>query len=444
MLSRADNETICRVGRGTPMGDLMRQYWVPFAVSGELTPDCDPVRIMLLGQRFLAIRTTSGTPMLMDEECPHRGASMWYGRNENEGIRCVYHGWKFDGGGRCVDMPNEPPGSNFKDKVRLPTYPVTEAGGLLWAYIGPRPTPPPMPGFEWMDDGDASAASSAWAFQRECNWLQALEGDIDTSHFGFLHVGHADPEDAPEDSFLRYAIEDRAPRYKVLDTEFGATYGAYRPAGTEDRLYWRFAHFLFPFYTMVPTGVLGTKLQVRAWVPMDDSHTMAFHSAPAARRYTAPASQKVGITEREATATEFLPDTTDWFGRFRITARRENDHLIDRALQRSGESYTGLGGVNIEDQAITESMGDIYDRTKEHLGSSDVMVIRVRRRLLAAARALAADATVPPAVDAPQVYRQRSGGIVLPADADWMDATAEMRSAGVEHPDLDPSLAGGA
>ncbi|WP_433296836.1 Rieske 2Fe-2S domain-containing protein [Pseudonocardia sp. CA-142604] len=442
MLSHADNETICRVSKGTPMGDLMREYWLPFALGSELEPDCDPVRIMLLGERFLAIRTTSGTPVLMDEVCPHRGASMWYGRNENEGIRCVYHGWKFDGTGACVDMPNEPVGSNFKDKVRLPTYPVTEAGGLVWAYIGPRHTPPTMPSFEWFDNPEG--ASVAWAFQRECNWLQALEGDIDTSHFGFLHVGHADPEDAPEGSFLRYTIEDRAPRYKVLDTEFGATYGAYRPAGSEDSLYWRFAHFLFPFYTMVPTGVLGTKSQLRAWVPMDDTHTMAFHSAPGARRYTAPASQKVGITEREATATEFLPNTSDWFGRFRITARVENDHLIDRALQRSGRSYTGLAGVNIEDQAITESMGPIFDRTREHLGSSDVMVIRVRRRLLAAARALAADGTVPPAVDAPQAYQQRSGGIVLPADADWMEATAELRKAGVAHPDLDPSLAGGA
>jgi phthalate 4,5-dioxygenase len=442
MLSASDNETICRVGKGTPMGDLMREYWVPFALGTELEPDCDPVRIMLLGQRFLAIRTTSGTPVLMDETCPHRGASLWYGRNEEEGIRCVYHGWKFDGSGTCVDMPNEPVGSNFKDKVRLPVYPVTEAGGLVWAYIGPRSTPPPMPAFEWFDDPEG--ASAAWAFQRECNWLQALEGDIDTSHFGFLHVGHAEPEDAPEGSFLRYTIEDRAPRYKVLDTEFGATYGAYRPAGTPEQLYWRFAHFLFPFYAMVPTGVLGTKLQVRAWVPMDDGHTMAFHSAPTERRFTAPAAQKVGITEREATATTYLPNTSGWFGRFRMTARVENDHEIDRARQRSGASYTGLGSVIIEDQAITESMGPIFDRTREHLGSSDVMVIRVRRRLLAAARALAENGTTPPAVDAPEAYRQRSGGIVLPADADWMEATAELRKAGVVHPELDPALAGGA
>jgi phenylpropionate dioxygenase-like ring-hydroxylating dioxygenase large terminal subunit len=383
--------------------------------------------------------------MLMDEECPHRGASLWYGRNEREGIRCVYHGWKFDGTGRCVDMPNEPVGSNFKDKVRLATYPVTEAGSLLWTYLGPRPTPPPLPGFEWFGDaGGEPETGVAWAFQRECNWLQALEGDIDTSHFGFLHVGHASPDDAPEDSFLRYTIEDRAPRYKVLDTEFGATYGAYRPAGSPDRLYWRFAHFLFPFYTMVPTGVLGTKQQIRAWVPMDDNHTLAFHSAPSGRQFTAPASQKVGITEREAMAVELLPNTSDWFGRFRITARRENDHLIDRALQRRGESYTGLAGVNVEDQAITESMGPIYDRTKEHLGSSDVMVIRVRRRLLAAARALAAQGTIPPAVDTPGAYRQRSGGIVLPTNADWMAATQQLRQAGIDHPELDPSVAGGA
>ncbi|WP_165497054.1 Rieske 2Fe-2S domain-containing protein [Rhodococcus sp. ABRD24] len=430
------------------MGTFMRQYWVPAALSSELVAGGAPVRVLLLSEKLVGYRTAAGEPVLMPHNCPHRGASLFFGRNESggvggDGLRCVYHGWKFGPDGRCVDMPNEPAESTFNDQVRARSYPCREAGGLVWAYLGPRADPPPMPAFEWFDEPAESQLS--WAFQRECNWLQALEGDIDTSHFGFLHVGHAAAEDAPEDSFLRYAIEDRAPRYKVLDTEFGATYGAYRQAGTEAELYWRFAHFLFPFFTMIPTGVLGTKCGLRAWVPMDDTHTMAFHSEPTGVRFEAPASQRIGLTEREQDARRTLPNSPDWHGRFRLAPNRENDYFLDRELQLSNESFTGITGVTVEDQAITESMGEIVDRSAEHLGSSDVMIIRVRRRLLRAVRALANDATtVPPGLESPDAYRQRSGGVVLPAAADWMEATEQLRAAGSTHSELDPTRARGA
>jgi len=446
LLKATDNNTLCQVGPGTPMGDLMREYWVPVALASELVAGGAPVRILVLSERLIGFRTRSGTPVLIAQNCPHRGASLFFARNEStedgEGLRCIYHGWKFDQDGICIDMPNEPAESTFKDRVRARTYPCREAGGLLWTYLGPRAEPPPLPGFEWFEDSAEPAI--AWAFQRECNWLQSLEGDIDTSHFGFLHVGHADPEDAPEGSFLRFAMEDRAPRYKVLDTEFGATYGAYRDAGSPAETYWRFAHFLFPFFTMIPTGVLGTKCGLRAWVPMDDTHTMAFHSEPHGVRFEAPAAQRVGITEREQDARRTLPNTADWYGRFRLAPNKDNDYFIDRDAQLRGDSYTGITGVTIEDQAVTESMGGIVDRSQEHLGSSDVMVIRVRRRLLRAIKALRDSGVTPPGLENPAVYRQRSGGIVLPADADWLDATAELRSGATLNRDLDPAQAGGA
>jgi phthalate 4,5-dioxygenase oxygenase subunit len=264
--------------------------------------------------------------------------------------------------------------------------------------------------------------------QRECNWLQGLEGDIDTSHLGFLHLGSVTPEAMPVGSFAHYTVKHRAPRYSVVDTEYGAMYGAYRP-GLEGTQYWRIAQFLFPFYAMIPTGVLGHQILVRAWVPMDDHHMMFF-------------SMGAG-PERPRPGEETLPNSSDWFGRFRLVANAANDYRLDRGMQRRNEDYTGIPGIHTQDQAITESMGPIYDRTTERLGTSDVMVIRVRRRLIEAARALVERGLTPPGVDTPEVYAVRSGGAFLPNDADWIEATRELRKAFVQHPELDPALSGG-
>src|SRR5512145_3357077 len=241
MLSWEDNELLCRVGPGTPMGDLMRQYWVPAALSSELPArDGAPLRVRLLGEDLIAFRASSGGVGLIRNSCPHRGASLFYGRNEGEGLRCVYHGWKFDVTGRCVDMPNEPPESNFCSKVRAIAYPCVERHGVIWAYLGPRPTPPPLPDLE-----PNMLPRGEYAIQkvlRECNWFQALEGDIDTSHLGFLHLGAVKPEDTAPGTFDYYNVAERAPRYEVVDTEFGTSYGAYRTAEA-DTYYWRIAHF---------------------------------------------------------------------------------------------------------------------------------------------------------------------------------------------------------
>ena len=431
MLSRDDNELLCRIGPGTPMGNLMRQYWVPAALSSELPePDGAPLRVRLLGEDLIAFRVSSGAVGLIQNSCPHRGASLFYGRNEAEGLRCVYHGWKFDVGGRCVDMPIEPAESNFKQKVRAVTYPCVERGGLIWTYLGPRPTPPPMPELE----ATMLADNRIQVYQRDCNWMQALEGDIDTGHTVYLHLGGVDASEVPPDSWARYALADRAPRYEVTDTDSGVMYGAYRPAEA-DTNYWRIANFLFPFYAMIPTGVLGLEVRVRAWVPMDDAHTLAFlitHGAP-------PPPRNAG---RQAVAPpETLPNTTDWYGRFRCAADGTNDYLIDRKAQKT-VSFTGIGSIHLQDQAVTESMGPVYDRTREHLGTSDAMVIRTRKRLLDAARALRDRGQIPPGVDDPRVYAVRSGGVVLPRNADWIEATQKLRTAWTEHPGLTRSVLG--
>lgn len=431
MLSREDNELLCRIGPGTPMGALLREYWVPAGLSSEL-PERDgaPLRVRLLGEDLIAFRVSSGAVGLVKNACPHRGASLFYGRNEEEGLRCIYHGWKFDVRGACVDMPSEPPESRFKDKVRAVGYPCVERGGLIWAYLGPRKTPPPMPRLEPIVAGEASIQ----VYQRECNWVQALEGDIDTCHTVFLHLGHVSPDEVPPGTWARYALSDRAPRYEVVDTDFGVMYGARRPA-EPDSVYWRIANFLFPFYAMVPTGVLGMEVRVRAWVPMDDEHTLAYTINLAAP----PPTRQVG--RQIVGPVETLPNTSGWYGRFRPVPNQDNDYLIDRKEQKS-VSYSGISAIFIQDQAVTESMGPIYDRTGEHLGSSDQMVIRTRRRLVDAARALRDRGLVPPGVDRPEVYGVRSGGVVLPRGDDWLAATEALRRAWVEHPELDRDVLG--
>ncbi len=190
MLSKEDNELACRVGPGTVMGNLFRQYWLPAALSSELpSPDADPLRLRLLGEDLIAFRDSNGAVGLIQNNCPHRGASLFFGRNEEAGLRCVYHGWKFDVDGHCIDMPNEPTESDFRTRVKATAYPTRERGGIVWAYLGPRPTTPPeLPDLEANNLPDGEFMVSA--IQREANFLQGLEGDIDTSHFSFLHFGH--------------------------------------------------------------------------------------------------------------------------------------------------------------------------------------------------------------------------------------------------------------
>jgi phthalate 4,5-dioxygenase len=433
MLSKEDNELLCRVGPGTPMGDLMRQYWIPGILSSELPrPDSDPLRVMLLGEQLIAFRDTNGNVGVFQHNCPHRGASLFFGRNEEAGLRCVYHGWKFNSAGECIDMPNEPAESDFKNKVKAVAYPTQERAGVVWVYMGPQATPPPLPQLEpnMLDDGDWSLQ----VYQRECNWMQALEGDIDTCHTVFLHTGSLDVEDAPPGSWARYALSDRAPRYEVVTTEGGVMYTAYRPAEL-DSLYYRIAQFLFPFYAMVPTGVLGLEIRVRAWVPMDDNHTLALTMAKK--------GLPRGTSFSSLSTTDTFDNGTGWFDRFRCVANAGNDYQIDRAAQRSNESYTGIPSIFLQDQAVTESMGWIYDRSQERLGTSDAMIIRTRRRLLEAARALREQGTVPPGAEDPSVYAVRSGGTVLRKSMNWVEATNELRKAFVEHDGLTRAVLGG-
>jgi len=290
--------------------------------------DSDPVRILMLGEQLIAFRDSSGKVGLIQNNCPHRGASLFFGRNEEAGIRCVYHGWKFDVDGHCIDMPNEPAESDFKSKVKAVAYPTQERGGIVWAYLGPRTTPPPMP------DLEANMAVNSHDFVRAtqlpCNWLQILEGDIDTTHVGFLHYGGLKAEDQIPGSFSDWQLRVKTAHFEVIDTEGGAAYGAQRPAGDE-QVYWRIAQWCFPFYTFTPPGVLGTKKGGNARVPMDDYHTMTF-------------SMTIGRNapnQANPIRVPMQPNTTDWFGRFRPVQHPSNDFQIDRTAPRENTGSAG-------------------------------------------------------------------------------------------------------
>jgi len=427
MSKQKDSDDLVRVGAGTVMGETMRQYWIPALMSSELERDDAPMRLMLLGEKLIAFRDSSGRVGVMDHRCPHRCASLFLGRNEENGLRCVYHGWKYDAEGNCVDMPNAPPHQDFKDKVRAKAYRVVERNGLIWVYMGVRKEAPPLPAIEAALMPESELQISF--VQRECNWLQALEGDIDTSHFGFLHTGNVQPEDVPPESLLRWTVTNRAPEFHVTDTSYGTMYCAYRPAEA-GQTYWRFANFLFPFWTQTPQGPFD-RVNTRAWVPMDDTHTMfvslSWRGSPPSMRPLNNGRMVPGAR----LGFDYLPNTTDWYGRWRLTQNPSNDWMIDRAAQKSGEIFTGIGSIHGQDQAVTESMGGITDHGFENLAPSDLMIARTRRRLLRAARALDKDHTVPPGVDDPDIYTAvRSGDFLADSKIAWRDAYAmQMRAA---------------
>ena len=417
MLPREDNERLTRVGRGTPMGEAMRRYWIPALLAWELPgPDCPPVRVKLLGEELVAFRDTEGRIGLLEERCPHRLASLFLGRNEECGLRCVYHGWKFDVTGRCVDMMNEPDELGFAHKIRATAYPTTEAGGIVWAYLGPADRRPPLPRFDWTE-APASHRHVSKVIQ-ESNWMQGLEGGIDTSHVPILHrVLTADssrPGFKPGDPFVR----GKAPTLELDVTDYGYRYAGLRPLEGGE-MHVRAYHFIMPFHQIRPartgagrrgyTGAAG-----HIWVPMDDETTMVYnweHST------TEPLTEEDRLERRLGNGPLDVDQKT-----FRSRRNRDNDYLLDRQVQRT-ETFTGIDGVNAQDRAVQESMGAIVDRSREHLGPADRAVIQARRLLLQATRTVEAGG-VPPGVEA-TYYTLRPAEAVVPAGADWRKLLAD-------------------
>ncbi len=417
MATLTDYELLTRVGPGTPMGRLMREYWVPACLSSEIAADGPPLRLMLLGEKLIAFRDSDGRVGIFDHRCPHRGASLFLGRNEECGLRCVYHGWKFDVEGNCLDMPNVKPRHSFAGKIKAKAYKAVERNGIIWTYMGAGENAPPFPALEPLLLPEAESA--ARCAQRDCNWLQALEGDIDTSHFGFLHEGAAKADDFPPDSTLRYRLTDRTPDYHCTETDWGTMYAAYRPADPGN-LYYRVAHFLFPFWTMIPSANFGNNVMARAWVPMDDTHTMYVQcfwkkTPPGGAQ---PNPQVAGLS----TDFSYLPNTTDWYGRWRLSRNVGNDWGMDREQQRD-RTFSGIEGVHLQDQAVTESMGPQVDYGLEHLTVGDLMITRTRQRMLRALHDLAEKGVRPPGAENGEIFLGAHGGDYVAAKSrEWLEA----------------------
>jgi phenylpropionate dioxygenase-like ring-hydroxylating dioxygenase large terminal subunit len=414
MLKPQDNELLTRTGPGTPMGDLFRRYWIPVLLASELpTNDCPPLRVKLLSERLIAFRDSQGRLGLIDEFCAHRGVSLWFGRNEEGGLRCPYHGWKYDHTGQCIEVPSEPEESGFCSKIKLKGYRLVERGGILWAYMGPPELEPPLPGFEWAGLPAAHTyTSKRW---QECNWLQAMEGGIDSSHVSFLHSGELHTDPLHKNTKGAKYQQDRKPKFEVVESAGGLYIGARRNA-EPGHYYWRITQWIMPWYTMVPPYG-DNALNAHAWVPIDDENcfTWTFTYHP-----TRPLSEQELAVMREGGGihVKFIPGT------FRPLINKDNDYMMDRELQRSGRSYSGVRTIAMQDASVQESMGPIADRAKENLVSTDNAIIMARHRLRRAALALQQKGEAPAGLTA-ESHRVRSATFVLPANVPFVDARAD-------------------
>jgi len=387
MLSREENDLLTRVEAGKPMGELMRRYWIPALLSSEIPePDSPPVRVRLLGQDLVAFRDSRGRVGLLDEHCSHRGTSLFFGRNEACGLRCIYHGWKFDIEGNVLETPAEPPGSTLKNKVRHTAYPCREAAGIVWSYLGPKDKMPLLPNYEWM----SLPPSQLYVTKsiQDCNWLQGLEGECDSAHLSFLHRIFTGERPRGGGDGPLYAA-DSAPRLEGIETDYGVRLLSCRRIAA-DTIYLRVSNIVLPCHGFIPTGGIQGNPEgytIHSHVPIDDTHSM---------RYNIHFRRNRPIRDDERQHDEEIgPD-------FRKRRNRQNDYLQDRERQKR-ENFTGMGPIFlVHDSCATESMGPIYDRSKEHLGASDITVIAVRKFLLRCVRALQAGKEPPHVIRTPE------------------------------------------
>jgi nitrite reductase/ring-hydroxylating ferredoxin subunit len=382
MLPREENELLTQIGADKPLGQMMRCYWIPALLSEELPePDCPPVRVRLLGEDLVAFRDSRGWVGLLEEHCAHRGTSLFFGRNEECGLRCIYHGWKYDVDGKVLETPAEPAGSTLKDKVRQTAYPCKEAAGIIWSYLGPREKQPLLPNYEWLK----LPAENLYVSKsiQDCSWLQGLEGECDSSHLSFLHKNFTGERPRGGGDGALYAA-DSAPTLEGIEMDYGVRMLSCRRIDAST-VYLRVSNIVLPCHGFIPTGgVKGNPegYTIHSHVPIDDTHSMRYNIH--FRR-----GRSIDADERQHDD-EIGPD-------YRKLRNLENNYLQDRERQRR-DNFTGMGSIFlVHDSCATETMGAIYDRSREHLGVSDMTVIAVRKFFLRAVHAVA-DGQEPPHV----------------------------------------------
>jgi len=418
MLSKEDNELLTRVGPGTRMGAVFRRYWLPALLTSELPqPDGAPVRVRLLGEDLIAFRDTTGAVGLVQGFCPHRRAPLFFGRNEKCGLRCVYHGWKFDRTGKCVDMPTEPPNSPYKDQIRLAAYPTWEGGGIVWTYMGAAETMPATPDMELVRAPETHRFASRNV--QDCNYLQALEGGLDSAHAMIMH---------------NYNIGDlswisdyeRIPKLTVDPTGYGFSYSGIR--NLSGRKWVRIYQYIMPVTQIrgriAPFGGGNAPRRVpticgHSWVPADDVTTNVFNFMYSADP-NIPLDREFALemeTDDGRGPDQLRPD-------LRLKLNKSNDYGIDRQVQKT-RTFTGIEGVNTQDVAVQEGMGAIVDRSQEHLSATDRAVITMRRLMLEAVKTVEAGGA-PRGTD-PAAYRDRRAVDHIVDEAE-VNATIERES----------------
>ncbi len=407
MLSYEQNAKLTQVGPGTPLGRFLRHYWIPAANLEEIaTPGGAPVRVGLLGEKLVAFRDPAGKAGLIGEFCPHRCASLAYARNETGGLRCLYHGWKLAQDGRVDEAPPEPPSSGFKANLKHRAYPVHEAGGILWTYMGVPAKQPPFPKFPWLDL--PSAQLLPVKMYQDCNFLQGLEGDLDPAHPNYLH---RDFESEAGKSWsgagwqsIARLMSDGAPEIVCEETAYLMRVGAIRKTDDPSKRYVRTTEWIAPFYAYIATGPHESQL-FKAWLPIDDfsCYTYYVHFNPRQPLDAAAIYANWGHKTEP--------------GSYRTAHNVGNMHLQDRRRMISG-NFSGIEGAAIQDRAVQESMGAICDRTQEHLGTSDKAVIFYRRLILRKLDDM--DAGKPlPGLDPSLDFNHRTGSWYMPSDQPW-------------------------
>ena len=426
MLTAEENDLLCRVEGDAPMGQIMRRHWIPACLSEEVAEaDGAPVKIRLLGEDLVVFRDSEGRLGVLDEYCPHRRASLAFGRNEECGLRCLYHGWKMDVEGNVLEMASEPPESGFAQKVKMKAYPAREAGGFVWTYMGPRET---MPEFEPPAFApSANAKVSIVKIHVPCNWAQIMEGQIDSAHSSSLHSSDmrpakVDSAKAVDTHWLRPST-DKAPRLEVEKTSYGFHYAAIRRpimnANTTD--YVRKTVYVAPFTALIPPNNAYNVATILA--PADD-HNTVFHFIAW--------SESGGIEQEAWRKFNGAQPGIDLDMNFNNIRTRDNSYLQDRAKMKLG-NFTGIKGIPNQDIAMWVSMGTIADRSKEKLGASDLAVVEFRRIMVEAARTMQQGG---PAIGRTEPHIPhatiRSFEGILAKNSDWRAAGDEAAAAGDE------------
>tara|TARA_R110000868_G_scaffold142221_2_gene359420 strand:- start:82 stop:1365 length:1284 start_codon:yes stop_codon:yes gene_type:complete len=414
MLRKEVNDLLTQTDAGTPMGELFRQYWLPAMLASELPEnDCPPVRVKLLGEKMIAFRDSDGRYGLLEEFCAHRRVSLWFGRNEECGLRCPYHGWKFDVEGKCVDIPSEPEDSKFKEEVSLTAYPLIKVGDVLWTYMGPKETTPPEPLWEFATVAPEQTVTTKRI--QENNWLQALEGGIDSSHVSFLHSRELERDPLFKGAKANsYNMGDLKPVFEVEPSEGGLYIGARRNA--EGKHYWRVTQWVMPCFTMIPPRADHPQ-HGHFWVPIDDENcwTWSYDYHP---NRPLTAEERQACLDGKGIHTENIPGT------FRPVQNSDNDYMMDREAQKRGETYSGVFGFGMQDASLQESMGPIVDRSRENLVPTDYGIVMTRNRLRKAANDLKDKGILPPGRD-PEHMKVRSIAVVLDPELKYAEACQE-------------------